>query len=303
MKRHANNGSWTEVRRKKFQTASANIKTDESEDEDTEGSEDEDGISDTWMHDDEDEAAEGEIRPDNDECRPENGPMEMTGDGDNITLAEGRDVPAASVEIAPKENHFSPTLEADVEEVEETIINDNLNPKDNEDMSVDKNGGENRTDFDGLLSGSLPMGCFGPFPCPMDKLVFSAQPRTDDNAHSDTLGPRLRLKRRRIEGMQTKSTSPPRMWCSLPVGKVVAIERVIGESSGNTSLDLNRNPAPNLSSVSSHGDTSDSSAVPTFSREIEATVEVGNAVGFQIETGNAVLCDVMGGEGEINLVQ
>lgn len=61
-------------------------------------------------------------------------------------------------------------------------------------------------------------------------------------------------------------------------------------------LDLNKNPA----SRSTSDAVSESNNMPSFSQEIEATTKVGFDVGFQIDSKDAILSEVMGNSGEYN---
>ncbi|KAI3522654.1 hypothetical protein L1887_00606 [Cichorium endivia] len=111
----------------------------------------------------------------------------------------------------------------------------------------------------------------------MDRIV-SVQACPGDEARLEIMG--SRLKRRRIEKMYSKSNTP--------------LE--IGTLSRSINVELSELRMLII-------DIFESTDMSSQSREIEATVEVGSAVGFQIEPGSGILLEIMGEKGENNRIQ
>ncbi|CAI9292527.1 unnamed protein product [Lactuca saligna] len=200
-------------------------KTIESDEEDdTEETDDEDGISETWMQENDVVPEDGEYRADsifgnNDKTAEEQMEgLESTGEAPATDLV----APNLSIQGAALDIPSIPALEV-------------------------------------LASGAtLPLGCFGPFPTPINPIRFSAQTRYEDEAHLEQLG--CRRKRKRLSKSGQKSNSPHRSVFFPPT-----------DTPGDPGIlfpPIDRDLAPNQTNAVSEGNN-----VPSFSQEVEATAE------------------------------
>ncbi|KAI3518593.1 hypothetical protein L1887_07398 [Cichorium endivia] len=140
------------------------------------------------------------------------------------------------------------------------------------------NGKELNDNVNGLYKNLVPLGCFGPFP---------SHPKINEPTRK--LDRTRRLKRRRAD-RAGRSCSPP----SNPNFEDVSWNK-------SASIDLNVNPQSSVPSEANETQAVDESVDDTQSQpvdEVNETIAIGNALGFQIEQQNKLIIQSIGENGD-----
>ncbi|CAI9294135.1 unnamed protein product [Lactuca saligna] len=279
---------------------------DEDDEEDNEyGNEEEDGISDTYMGNLDDEKEEGEISP---ELQTEKNVIQSEG-GQAINTEIGDEFPTRQPVVRSKVNETSEEVQRTLGEqmmVRDSMLTEHVaSPRILEALMDNGNipslihnskdncpglGMESNPNLNGLSYELPPIGCFGPFSSP----IVSNKGIRQSSEVCSSLGKRWRLEhdepRRPIllinpmTGLFDLDVPPSHMASQTAVVKEV----------DHAPIDINIVPSE------SHGNLNEdvSDDFSSSSTEIRKTVEIGNALGFEISPNDPILKGVMGEIGE-----
>ncbi|KAI3700468.1 hypothetical protein L2E82_45098 [Cichorium intybus] len=240
---------------------------------------DDEGVSDTWENDkDSDtELEDGEIQAGD--------PVDVAGNENTVTVENSE-----SQDLNVREGE-PPILENGINVDNEHAENSKLAPemiKETPTM-INENIGKVNINANGLLEKLVPSGCFGPFPSfgRPNSLVISP---TRENEAS---GPIRGTGRSHLQGSGVKRRRvDDSVYNSLPC------RMLFGENENENEIDDDRRNIVGSAPVDLNFAPETSSTIDgSYSDEVQATITVGNQIGFQIEDGNEILNEVMGATG------
>ncbi|KAI3782599.1 hypothetical protein L2E82_12650 [Cichorium intybus] len=305
---------WTEVRRRKSVVK-------HRREEDTTFF-DEDGVSDTWMAEDDDECEEGEI-PRAETCRqpmstrkvsdglpPETNmnnqepeTAEVTGKANTQPLGPGQ-----TAEVQRSHGEHTRTLGAakTVEEIpsreDEPSQQENREEEENmQEINVDDDVACDNVDAHnspliqkstGLINDLVPSGCFGPFPSQFQLVHDEALGL--GNCEIATSG----RKRRKCEIREPLSFPIPMFTLSSPTGATIPAPSLHRPPENDWNIPHSNPPSIDLNRCTEQSSADVESEISSASMEARKTMEVGKALGFDIELENPILQEVMGEAGE-----
>ncbi|CAH1437071.1 unnamed protein product [Lactuca virosa] len=267
-------------------------KVEDSDDDE----EDVEGISETWMEEENDEPEEGEIRPEKDETRPEATQVEMQ---DKSPATSGPVPTIVGNEAVANEKPFSVAKKGINEsqlpdavvtnEIPNIPFLDKRNIETTQSISVDPNP-SNNTSFIGPVEKLVPSGCFGPFPTTNVAFSFTSQQahaidRTTEEGSIS--GGHKQKKRKRDKSVLLSHISDQN---SIPNSNFTLLalklnQPVLGNQSKTMNEMLNHSTC-----VVNHASASDVGIVS----ELEETAAVGAAIGFLVNERDSTLAEVVG---------
>ncbi|KAI3496581.1 hypothetical protein L1887_38946 [Cichorium endivia] len=267
-------------------------RTVESEEEDDGEDDDSEAISDTRVNVDEDEHEDGEFRPQETEKNVDDrsnglGDVEVIRSETRNNRLEGTSPMPENIGVPPvgipevsvnqNDEHGSQTGEIPAENLDGRVLEGKTTSLEPGKQVVGDGSLEDLGNDVGPLSKLPPMGCFGPFPSTF---------RFGESSNGP-IGIR-RPKRRRAD-REGRSYSP----CSSPNQAEVF-------SKYPNPIDLNMNPqsSNNCASCELENEVNSNSV-----DEVAETIAVGAEIGFQIEEGNELLTQIIGENGEQNVMQ
>ncbi|CAH1442510.1 unnamed protein product [Lactuca virosa] len=269
------------------------------------GDEEEDGVSDTYMGNSDGEKEEGEISPElqteRDVDKPDGGKGTNAVIGDESPAkhpVDWREVIGTSEE--EQRAHGEQTMVRDsmmTEHEASPIILKELNVNGNiPGRSHNTNG--RRPDpcmnlspnLNGPLYGLPPISCFGPFSSP----IATNKVRGQSSEVCSSLG-----KRRRLERDENRR-SPPLINSMAALSDLdeppthMASQSTVPIRIDHAPIDINRAPSEDQVFANENEPEGSSSS----SIEVRKTVEIGNALGFEISSNDPILKGVMGETGD-----
>ncbi|KAI3753158.1 hypothetical protein L2E82_25204 [Cichorium intybus] len=275
-----------------------------SEDDD----EEDDGISDTWEAEVENEKEEGEFRID-DEIVNES-ELGRTEEDEQMTNADGiADDPRNSHDglnghekqkSGSNDTSNPPNPCAGTENVEAYDENNEGKPTSSISVNLQAQIGQSNIPQPlkaGPIKELVDNGCFGPFPSPINTLDNQIEPTELGFDVGGSIGKRRKL---------SKCTSRISHHLSAISPTAINLENVVFPPNIDAMTDIGDNPA-NKFDLNRRCDSSNSVSTTSnrnsTSEEIRKTMEIGRKIGIEIAEKDPILQEVMMGEGEKEVIR